>query len=459
MKISYSFLWLIAIVMISSCSQQGDEPSEVIGGILPSGTIGLTEPEMLSIMFGSDNELTEEEADSILSSFMDENPSSRSQQSFKRDSKEVVSTSKSRTRSNETPDHVVFYEYEISNNTSTSGKAIVCGDKRFPSVLAFIDSYQSEVEPSNTMIDLAKCQALKYISQIKLYEDSLRNSTITKIKNHGVPENFSFKDVENSVFLINQESMGGVVTPGGVEMAKIGPLTNTQWNQTSPYNLYAPSTDGTDYYFGYDYNNRYPAGCLVIAMAQVAAYYQPSITGINWSLANVKSVSDPTSKNAIEVAKLISLIANGSGTEYGANGGSTQTEKARNYMKSIGIYMDNSTSCTFQNMKASLDALRPVLLTGTARNIVGSRGYVSDGNHAWLADGYQIRQRSRSTRAILKQYNVYCHCNFGWGGNSDGWYLFASDGSITFDCNVSLWFGDYQVYDYNLKAYPNVRKG
>lgn len=36
---------------------------------------------------------------------------------------------------------------------------------------------------------------------------------------------------------------------------------------------------------------------------------------------------------------------------------------------------------------------------------------------------------------ILKQYNVYCHCNFGWGGDFDGWYLYQSSGDITFDCN------------------------
>lgn len=132
-------------------------------------------------------------------------------------------------------------------------------------------------------------------------------------------------------------------------------------------------------------------------------------------------------------------------------------KKARNYMKTLGVYMDDATDCTFQNMKSSLDALRLVYITGTSRH-VSTRGFNASGRHAWLADGYQIRQRNSSYRMILKQYNVYCHCNFGWGGDFDGWYLYQSSGDITFDCNGYPNF-EYDIFDYDLKAYPNVRKG
>lgn len=145
--------------------------------------------------------------------------------------------------------------------------------------------------------------------------------------------------MKNFIFLVGQNNQKGTITPGETEMSKIGPLITTQWNQTSPYNLYTPSTAGTVHNFGQDYANRYPAGFMVVAMAQVATYYKPFINGINWNLASEKTVSDPSSATAIEVAKLISLIAKGSGTVYGANGSSTQTEKSRDYMKRLGIYI------------------------------------------------------------------------------------------------------------------------
>ena len=122
-------------------------------------------------------------------------------------------------------------------------------------------------------------------------------------------------------------------------------------------------------------------------------------------------------------SRLVQAIAKGSETTYSERGGSTSTEKARNFLKKWGLYMDNSTSCTFQNIKAGLDALRLVYVTSDSRTVISSRAYVSSGRHAWLIDGYQIRQRTL-TRQILKQNNVYCHCNFGRGGNSTGCELF-----------------------------------
>ena len=454
MKLFHILLGLLFIGVTTSCSQQFDDSSDIIEGGLPTQTIGLTEPELLSIMYDSENDLSASEVDSIISDFITENKKTKDADNFKLVSKENVVSSSTRSRQS-APDHVTFYDYEIFSEGNTSGKAIVCGDKRFPSVLAYIDSYESDNEAANIMIDNAKSQALKSISSIKHYEDSLRNSTIDKIRTKTkIKGDFKYKDIESSIYLITTNTRGWAITPGGTQRAIIGPLTSTQWNQDSPYNLYAPSTVDTDNYFGAEYANRYPAGCVVVAMAQIAAWCKPNMTGINWNIASVNKVSNPDSESAIQIAKVISMIAKGSGTTYGPNGGSTSAEKAINYMKTLGISIDGAKDCNFQNVKPSLDALRLVLVTGTARKII-TRGFNADGNHAWIIDGYQIRERSNA-RTILKQYNTYCHCNFGWGGSSDGWYLFNSDGSISFSCNGFEWI-EYQIYDYNLKAYPNVR--
>lgn len=443
-----------------SCNQQ-DMEEPLIDGVLPKQTIGLTEPEYLSIAFDTDNELSETEATDILNDFAAEKSVTKSTTpTFKLTNKIIVHGKSPSTRSgiiNPENDQVVLYEYEINNSQSKRGKAMVCGDKRFPSVIAYSDSYE-DMKPATIMIQNAKKYALSYISQIKYYQDSLRTATLKKIgeiKNSS--SDITLKDVENDIFIVEQPATKGwSVIPGGQLMSSVGPLTTTRWNQTSPYNLKAKLTTGTndDGLFGLEYDHRYPAGCVVVAMAQIAAYYKASIPGIDWSLATASSVSDKTSPAAIQIGELMSKIAIGSETTYGPNGGSTSTEKARSYMYRNGIRMSDPVSCTFQNMKSTFDALRLIYLTGTARHVV-SRSFVGDGNHAWIADGYQIRQRG--TRQILKQYNVYCHCNFGWGGNSDGWYLFDSSGSISFSCNGYDF--DYQIYDYNILCYTNINKG
>lgn len=450
--------------MAVSCSQDlGEDDQLNKGGGRPSQTIGLTEPELLSIVYDSNNELSESEVTNILSDFVTDNNVSRGiSPSFILKNKITINEKVVSTRavvSNR--DHVTFYEYEMDNQSGKS-KAIVCGDKRFPSVIAYMDSYDANTEPAEIMVENAKQYVLAHISQIKHYEDSLRAKTFDKIRTlRNITGDINFKDIEHEIFIHEKATRGWSVTPGGTEMAKVGPFTTTCWDQTSPYNLYADTTIGTseDGLFDYSYDNRYPAGCVVIAMAQIAAHFKPSMPNINWSLANVPKLatSDTTSASAKAVASVVSMIAKGSGTTYGVKGGSTNTDKARNYMKNFGIYMDDATDCTFQNMKSSFDALRLVYISGTARHII-SRGFNGSGSHAWIADGYQIRQRNTAARMILKQYNVYCHCNFGWGGASDGWYLYQTDGNISFDCNGILGW-EYDIFDYNLRCYPNVRKG
>lgn len=456
------YLGMLLSCMAISCSQDLSEDNQLNeGGILPSQTIGLTEPELLSIVYDSDNELSELEVTNILSDFITENNVSRGVlPSFILKNKETINEKVASTPTVDlNRDHVTFYEYETDNQSGKS-KAIVCGDKRFPSVIAYMDSYDANTKPAEIMVENAKQYVLSYISQIKHYEDSLRIKTFDKIRTlKNITGELDFKDIEHEIFIYENANRGWAVTPGGTEMTKVGPLTTTRWDQVSPYNLYADTTIGTseEGCFDYSYDNRYPAGCAVIAMAQIAAYFKPSMSGINWSLANVPYVSDKTSAEAKAVASVVSMIAKGSGTTYGADGGSTNTDKARNYMKNFGIYMDDATDCTFQNMKSSFDALRLVYISGTARHII-SRGFNGSGRHAWIADGYQIRQRNTAARMILKQYNVYCHCNFGWGGSSDGWYLYQTSGNISFDCNgYPNW--EYDIFDYDLRCYPNVRKG
>lgn len=462
MKKSLIFGILLSCIAIS-CTQNLEEGAQDNGGnLLHRLAIGLTEPELLSIAYDSNNDLSEEAATDILADFIAENNVSRSSMpTFCLKNKYTINAKNNSTRP-VNKDHVTFYEYETENQPEKK-KALVCGDKRFPAVIAYIDSYnRNSILPSDIMLANAKQYVLSTISQIKHYEDSLRVQTIDKIRHiRQFTGDFKFKDFEDNIFVYENPTRGWAVTPGGTEMAKIGPLTTTQWDQVSPYNLYADPTTGTndEGAFDFRYDNRYPAGCVVTAMAQIAAYLKPSMPGIDWSLANIQSVPmfDNSSETSKAVASVFSLIAKGSGTKYGPKGGSTNTQMARNYMKTLGVYMDDAKDCTFQNMKASLDALRLVYITGTGRHVY-TRGFNASGRHAWLIDGYQIRQRNSSYRMILRQYNVYCHCNFGWGGDSDGWYLYQSSGDITFDCNGNP-KSDYDIFDYELKAYPNVRKG
>ena len=137
---------------------------------------------MLSIAYDSDNDLSEEAATDILSDFIAANNVSRSSMStFSLTNKFTINEVNNATRS-ANKDHVTFYEYETENQREKK-KALVCGDKRFPAVVAYIDSYnKTSILPADIMLANAKQYVLSTISQIKHYEDSLRVQTIDKVR-------------------------------------------------------------------------------------------------------------------------------------------------------------------------------------------------------------------------------------------------------------------------------------
>lgn len=481
MKKKFYFGILLSCMAISCSQQEFANDEQPIDGQVPNATLELSGNEYLSVCFAENNELSESEALSILEDFISEqgtNTRNNDNHFFKLKNKTIVNSKKMVSRSTDSKDdHITFYEFSVGDCQSEAGFAVVCGDKRFPHVLAFSDEASTEeVEPAQTMIKLAQNTAIKHISKIRLVEDSLRSSTLHKIsKEMSIPiDEIDINKIESKIYITDAPEVNSrgqqIVNPGGNLMAQIGPLTSTKWNQDSPYNHFADFTSqNLSDYFGESYKNHYPAGCVNIAIAQACAYLKPStgLSNFNWTDASAVSFSknDTLSSASLMVSRMIDAIAEGSGTTYSEKGGSTSTEKARNFIKKWGLYMDNATDCTFQNIKSTLDALRLVYVTSDSRTVISSRAYVSSGRHAWLIDGYQIRQRSL-TRQILKQNNVYCHCNFGWGGNSTGWYLFETSGNILFesddvlqmDDNFNFYYEHY-VYDNDFKCYPNFRKG
>jgi len=263
------------------------------------------------------------------------------------------------------------------------------------------------------------------------------------------------KGMKHVEYLVNNTPVtrsSATDNPSGQLYKIVEPMLKTKWNQTSPYNLYVPKCP-PEYDFGYGYDGRHPAGCTIIAWAQVLAYLQPNINDITtpegqkFYWGNLGSYSPifwgyhELTEEDKRLASLIKNLADGSGTKFTSEGGSVSVDAVANYVKKWNVHIDGKNSCTFQNMANSLNSRRPVICRGTARAIRGTRatGAFTNGSHAWVVDGYQIRVRPsnvapspKQPRRILKRYNVYCHANMGWGGSFDGWYLYRYDGSIDF---------------------------
>jgi len=179
-----------------------------------------------------------------------------------------------------------------------------------------------------------------------------------------------------------------------------GPLLTTKWKQKTPFNLYTP--------------NNYDAGCVVIAVAQIMAYYGKPNTfkladdWVSWpSLRTVYPYSNPTNAGntfAQTQAGLLSKVlgnSNNCDVDYTATGSASNSTKAKHALENFGYHVTRRIgfgSIDKNKTDEYIESSRPVYMEGTRS---GGHG------HAWVIDG---------------MVGDYYHINWGWNGDCDGYY-------------------------------------
>ena len=211
-----------------------------------------------------------------------------------------------------------------------------------------------------------------------------------------------------------------------VQGEKISPLLETEWNQDSPYNDNCPM-DTVE-------NERSVTGCVATAMAQIMYYYQwpqmttndipgyttanlkielPGIaanTVIDWANIKPKYTGRETDEQKKAIADLMLLCGTALRMDYsatfsGASGYNAAIvlrdifdyDAATNYMKREEFRFGEWSQMIYDELAAK----RPVYYDGTS----------SGGGHAFIIDGYDG--------------NDYFHVNWGWGGNSNDYFLLS----------------------------------
>ncbi|OJV26804.1 MAG: hypothetical protein BGO32_08105 [Bacteroidetes bacterium 37-13] len=219
-----------------------------------------------------------------------------------------------------------------------------------------------------------------------------------------------------------------VIQSAGRGIQAVNPLCQTKWNQ-------APNENGACPYSNL-YNERCVTGCVATAMAQIMKFWNYPTQGVgshsyndqnfgtqaanfgattyNWAgMGN--TLSSPNS----DVATLMYHCGVAVEMSYGvgATGGSSAFVVAslspgqacaeyayKTYFgydpNSLqGVSRDNYTDANWISLlKGELDAGRPIQYAGFGQG----------GGHTWVCDGYD--------------QNNFFHQNWGWGGNSDGFF-------------------------------------
>lgn len=216
----------------------------------------------------------------------------------------------------------------------------------------------------------------------------------------------------------------------------VGPLVKTNWHQHSPFNIDAP-------------NNL--AGCIPIAIAQIAKYHEWPIT---YSSANIPLICNTDMEDNVFFKKFIKDIRDYSKVTYKDKAtGATMGDavKAFNKLNYSATLMDYKRHETIQEIENN----RPVLMGGDKKAIFFN---IITTGHAWVCDGYEVRKTQYAALVWGSKFNIpdieesnyffangtydtsdFFHMNWGWGEKGgNGWYIFDDIYNRAHDLNYYL---------------------
>ena len=224
------------------------------------------------------------------------------------------------------------------------------------------------------------------------------------------------------------------------------------WSQHGPFNNLYPQVRK---YLIFGSKKVAPAGCFPLSIAKVLAYfeypYHLSHNGyvINWAKLKNDLSSTEGSNSA---AHLLKYIYDGCDCLPFYNGTFTFPKKAVSFMN-FHYLNAHKYDYGFARVSTSIDQGRPVIIYGCPNiNIFKS--------HCWNIDGYKIRTRSVTEKTYIgnnllseTKKTEKCemvHCDFGWGGSSNGYYvsgIFNTDNQdVEYDSNVGISKVKYNNY-------------
>jgi len=247
-----------------------------------------------------------------------------------------------------------------------------------------------------------------------------------------------------------------------------GPLLTTEWDQRF-------SGNPNETVIGYNNFVRFkncsqgisPAGCVAVAMGQIMKYHNyPNIYNIN-TMPNDVDSDNHTGQNAINIARFLQHIGTKVNMNYSCHDSGASSQKARSAFVNNYMYKaSNLVSTSYFLIEQSLEKNRPVYLEGCKNRIittirlkpdiftwaVESPNYTYSSCHAWVVDGFQRIQITNvypnGYMQIYYSSNGLVHCNWGLGGNPNGWFYYTTwKNEQNIDKNVGYVYAQHMIHD------------
>lgn len=286
-------------------------------------------------------------------------------------------------------------------NLDQGGYIIASADRRLAPVWGYVE--QGEYNPADTT-NLPLQDYLDEIRDVALPPNPDPDKP-KPIEGGGDPE----RPIKNIYLEINPDARGGTGTMGPTEYEwvtyqEVNPLLKTKWGQGSPYNN--------------SISHLY-TGCVITATAQILAYNKKVSTFSGYVKGEHKTISmdwdgvvsypTPAFPYREQVADLMAILGDKLNAKYTDNQTSANSEDAIKLLKRYGLNASKLGGMRFFDI---MDALKKRAVIYTSGRKDKSAG------HAWVIDGFRFMGKGPAIR------HCYVHCNWGWSGVSNGYFLF-----------------------------------
>lgn len=249
------------------------------------------------------------------------------------------------------------------------------------------------------------------------------------------------------------------------------PLTKSKWNQSDPYNYYAPIDPKT--------NRICVAGCVPVAAAQILssiAYHQNFRTtkkigdiSVDWDKI-MRTMPDTTryqyhqyTSGSLAIAKLIRAIGIEINADYSSSATWAFSSNVKTLLETLGFKNVSYKSLIKDDIFEMIVLHQlPVYSAATRIKADGSRS-----SHAFVLDGWLKVEYTQEIKGVIlsgprvsRHTFDLVHCNFGWGGQADGYYI---PGAFNLNSSEYKGLGEeddsdvlYNNYNYNLNVYEII---
>lgn len=287
-----------------------------------------------------------------------------------------------------------------------------------PDTLAYIFNFGDDngfaiISSDNRVFPLLAYSETGHLKYNKSYDDPVYANFISKVSDYmaAIGEN------DTTVVIPNDYTSSCVM--------KTPQLETKYWSQFEPFNKYvAQEHPGS------------PVGCVAIAAGQIMMsckdefYYHDTMfncKAIREAIDTSKVISQPNNSDdakiiytydeaADKAAKFLYFLCEDLNMTYSPGESSAYSSDAFKLLKELGFLVNEGSSMQkFSDEKVSDFLEQNCYIYVDGRSVKNqSRG------HAWVIDGYSFCWKDIMEKT--EKTNIFFHCDWGWGGEDNGYY-------------------------------------